>query len=158
MAGFENLVEYLAHTPYSVPAPVHVLRGPLAVSVKGSGDPRKGAQEFDYEVISGLAAGRQALKFTVNGRLSGVGLWAPDRTFSSKAEVILEDIALQLPRFDLRGMAAFQADSRIQSGAEADKREAARKQEAARPGGSAAALEHWPRGPERVVARALRAP
>jgi hypothetical protein len=137
VAGFEDLVEYLAHTPYSVPAPVHVLRGPLAVSVKGSGDPRKGAQEFDYEIISGLAAGRQALKFRVNGKLSAAGLWAPGRSFNNDTEVILEDIALQLPRFDLRGMAALQADSRIQSGAETDKRALVRREKAARPGGAA---------------------
>ena len=139
VAGFEDLVEYLAHSPYSVPAPVHVLRGPLAVSVKGSGDPRKGAQEFDYEIASGLAAGRQALKFRVNGKLSAVGLWAPDRAFSNDTEMILEDIALQLPRFDLRGMAALQADSRIQSGAKADKRDLARREGAARPAGGGAA-------------------
>ncbi len=134
VARFKDLVDYLARSPYSVPAPVHVLRGPLAISVKGLGDSRNNVQEFDYEVVSGLAAGRQSLKFRINGKLAAAGLWAPGRSFSNETDVLLQDIALQLPRLDLRGMAAFVPDSRIQTGAEFDKADQAREEERKHPG------------------------
>jgi len=130
---FEDLVEYLAHTRYSVPAPVNVFRGPLSVSLKGSGDSLKDRQEFDYALVSGLAAGRQALKFEVKGKVAASRLWTPERSFTDETEVLLRDVALQLPRFDLKGMAAFVPDSRIKTGAQLDKAELARQEERKRP-------------------------
>lgn len=122
---FEDLVGYLASTPYSVPAPINVFRGPLSVSLKGSGDSRKDPQDFDYTVISGLAAGRQALKFEVKGKVAASGLWTPERSFTGETGLLLRDVALQLPRFDLKGMAAIVPDSRIKTGAEPGKAEQA---------------------------------
>lgn len=124
---FEHLVKFLARTPYSVPAPFHVLHGPLSVSLKTSGDPREDLQDFDYTILSDLAAGHQALKFEVKGKLSATRLWTPGRAFKIETDVILQSIALQLPRFDLKGMAAFIPDKRIKTGAEWDKEEVKRK-------------------------------
>ena len=130
---FEDLVGYLAHTPYSVPAPVNVFGGPLSVSLKGSGDSLKDLQEFEYALVSGLAAGRQALKFEVKGKVSASGLWTPERSFKDETDLLLRDVALQLPRFDLKGMASFVPDSRIKTGAQLDKAELAREEERKRP-------------------------
>ncbi len=130
---FEDLVEYLAHTPYSVPAPVNVFRGPLSVSLKGSGDSLKDSQDFEYSVVSGLAAGRQALKFEVKGKVAASRLWTPERSFRNETELALREVALQLPRFDLKGMAAFIPDSRIKTGAQLDKAALAREEERKQP-------------------------
>lgn len=138
---FEDLVEYLAHTPYSVPAPVNVFRGPLSVSLKGSGDSLKDLQEFEYALVSGLAAGRQALKFEAKGKVSASRLWTPERSFKDETEFLLRDVALQLPRFDLKGMASFVPDSRIKTGAQLDKAELAREVERKRPARSAPPIE-----------------
>lgn len=129
VARFEDLVEFLAHTPYSVPAPVNVLRGPVSALVKGSGDPRKAAQEIGYELTTALAGGRQALKLKVNGTLSAAGLRTPRPSFESATSLLAEEVALQLPRFDVRGMAVFSTDKRIKTGAETDKADLARKKE-----------------------------
>lgn len=125
---FEDLVEFLARTPYSVPAPINVLRGPLSFSLKGSGDPRKDLQNFDYALISGLAAGRQALKFEIRGKVAAAGLWAPGRSFKNETDVVLQEIALQLPRIDLKGMATFIPDSRIRTGRQSDEEALARQE------------------------------
>jgi hypothetical protein len=118
---FEDLVKFLAHTPYSVPAPVNVLHGPLSVAVKGGGDSRNSVQELAYTVSSGLAAGRQALKFEAGGKLTSSDFWAPGRSFKAVTDLALKEIALQLPRVDLKGMAAVTPDSRIKAGREAGK-------------------------------------
>jgi len=136
VARFEDLVAVLARTPYSVPAPVNVLRGPLSLSVKGSGDPRSGSQELDYELSTGLAAGRQALKLELKGKLAAAGLWTPGRSFRSETDVTLKDVALQLPRLDIKGGAAVTTDSRIKTGAEADKADRAVKEAREHPGRS----------------------
>ncbi len=136
---FEDLVEYLSHTPYSIPAPINVFHGPLSLSLKSLGDSRNDLQDLDYVLISGLAAGRQSLKFDVNGKLTAAGLWTPEPSLKDETEVILRDIAIQLPQFDLKGMANFIPDSRIKTGAESDKANLARKEEREHPGKSSAA-------------------
>jgi len=133
VARFEDLVEYLAHTRYSVPAPINVFHGPLSLTINGAGDSRKDRQELEYSLVSELAEGRQALKFEAKGKLEAAGLWGPGRSFKNETDVLLQDIALQLPRFDLKGMAAFVPDSRIRTGAESDKADLARE-EARKPG------------------------
>ncbi len=117
--NFKNLVELLASKPYAVPAPFHVFNGPLGIIVHSAGDSRKKMQDFDYTVKSGLSAGRQALKFEAKGRLSATELWSDRRSFSDKTDVLFQDVALQLPRFDLLGMAAVIPDSRITTGPQA---------------------------------------
>lgn len=140
VARFQDLVEFLAHTPYSVPAPVNVLRGPVSVSVKGAGDPRKDAQELGYELSSGLAGGRQALKLRISGTLSAAGLRTPRPSFRNAATVLAEEVALQLPRFDVRGMAAFSTDKRIKTGAQTHKEDLAREKALSQPSGGADSL------------------
>ncbi len=137
---FEDLAAYLARTQYSVPAPFNVFRGPLTVSLKGSGDSRKDPQDFEYALVSGLAAGRQALKFKVDGKVSAYGLWTPGRSFKDEEDVVLQEIALQLPRIDIKGMAAFMPDSRIKSGPELDKAALARGRESGQPVKSSASF------------------
>jgi len=136
---FEDLVEYLAHTRYSVPAPIHVLQGPLSVSLKSSGDSRKEVQEFEYTVVSGLAAGRQALRFEAGGKLTAARLWEPERSFRDELDVIAQDIALQLPKFDLKGMAPFVPDSRIKTGPELKQAKLVREEQRKNPAKSSQA-------------------
>jgi len=131
--GFQDLVEFLAHTPYSVPAPVNVLRGPVSLRVKGTGDPRQTAQEIGYELTTGLAGGRQDLKLKVSGKVAAAGLRTPNPSFVNTTSVLAEKVALQLPRFDVRGMADFSTDKRIQTGAELDKADLARENAPSRP-------------------------
>ncbi|MCX5793701.1 MAG: translocation/assembly module TamB domain-containing protein [Elusimicrobia bacterium] len=140
VAEFGDLVEYLSRTPYSVPAPANVFHGPLGVTLKGLGDPRKEFQDFEYGILSGLAAGRQALKFEIKGKVAAARLWEPERSFRDETDVILRDIALQLPRFDIKGMANFIPDSRIRTGAESDKEDLARAAERRQPVKSSAAV------------------
>jgi hypothetical protein len=135
---FEDLVEFLARTPYSVPAPVCVLHGPLSFSLKSSGDSRSDVQDFEYALVSGLAADRQALKFEAAGKLRVTGLRAPGRSFKDETDVLIRDIALQLPQFDLKSMAAFIPDSRIRTGPESDKEDKVREEKRANPGKSSA--------------------
>jgi hypothetical protein len=124
VAEFEKLVEFLSRSPYAVPAPICVLKGPLSASVKGRGG-LHGEQDFDYGFSSGLAAGRQALKFAVKGKLAASKLWTPERSFKDETDVSLQEIALQLPRLDIKGMTSFIADSRIKSGPDPEKKSSA---------------------------------
>ncbi len=133
---FEDLVQFLAHTPYSVPAPINILHGSLGVTIKSGGDSRSVVQELYYTVLSGLAADRQALKFEASGKVTSSGLWAPGRSFKDDTDLVLKDIALQLPRVDIRGMAAVTPDSRIKTGQEADKVKLDRENERLYPGKS----------------------
>lgn len=119
---FEHLVEFLSRTPYAVPAPLCVLKGPLSVSVKGRGGPHD-EHELTYEVVSGLAAGRQALKFDMKGTLIASRLLSPGRSFKDETKVTVKDIALQLPRLDIKGLSPFLSDSRIKNGPDSEKQD-----------------------------------
>ena len=133
---FEDLVELLAHTPYSVPAPLNVLRGPIGITLKGGGDSRKADQDLNYVLSSGLAAGRQAFKFEAAGKIAATGLWSSGRSFKDETDLVLQDVALQLPRIDIKGMSSVTPDSRIKTGAESDKAELVREKELLSPGKS----------------------
>lgn len=139
VARFEDLVEFLARTPYSVPAPINVLRGPLSLLLKGSGDPRSGAQDISYELTSALAGGRQALKLKLSGKLGAAGLRTARPSFTSATSVLAQEVALQLPRFDVRGMADLTADKRIRTSAQTAREDLARKEATGRPAGGPAA-------------------
>lgn len=99
---FERVVELLGGTAFAVPAPLHVLRGPLRLKANGS------SAELELEAASDLASEKQRVKLAASGaaRL----LERPPRL---EADIVLEDVALELPRLDIGPAPDVTVDPRI---------------------------------------------
>ena len=112
---FEELVAVLRDTKYAVPAPVHVLKGPLMLALESHGDPRADRQAVHYVFSSELAGARQRLAMRATGDLSVVNARTPARAFEHNGELILQDVALELPRLDIGHTPKPFFDKRIKS-------------------------------------------
>jgi hypothetical protein len=111
-ARFEDLVAALRDTKYAVPAPLHVLKGPLSLSVDSRGDPRSPKTAAHYDVSSDLSAGRQRLTLRAQGTVTSAA-GARGRSFEHAGELILKDVAIELPHIDIGRTAKVVYDKRI---------------------------------------------
>lgn len=111
---FQKMVAWLADTPMAVPAPLHVLRGPVEVKLVGRGDPRGREHRFTLDASSRLEQGRQKVHIGVKGELLAWDPLLPSRRASARADVVLRDVALELPRLDLGPAPRVTVDPRIQ--------------------------------------------
>lgn len=110
---FEDVVARLHGGALAVPAPFNVLLGPAALDVRGTGDPGGKVQHFELNGRASLAAGRQRLALTAAAEVSLREALRPSRKASVKAEVVLEDVALELPRLELGAAPDVTLDPRI---------------------------------------------
>lgn len=113
---FENLVAFLRETPYAVPAPVHVLTGPVTLRVESRGDPRADLQLLRYVLTTDLSGARQRLAARAEGRVTVSRSRAEAGAYEHAGEVILEDVALELPKLAAGPAPKITLDSRIHSG------------------------------------------
>lgn len=116
---FEALVALLKETKYAVPAPAHVLTGPLSLALESRGDPRSARLSARYELASDLAAGRQRLVLRATGEASAADAWAPARAVEYAGVLILKEVALEAPRLEVGGAPKVFVDKRIKTGAAA---------------------------------------
>jgi len=114
---FEDLVALLKETKYAVPAPVHVLTGPLSLTLESRGDPRSARLSARYALAGDLAAGRQRLVLRATGEAAAAGAWTPARVFEHSGELILEEVALEAPRLEVGRAPKVFVDKRIKTGA-----------------------------------------
>lgn len=115
-ARFQRLVSYLNGTKAAVPAPFHVLDGPLSATLHGGGDPRANAQSIDGEVNADLAGSRQRLKLRSSWDLAIANAFGRGRSFELDGSVDFDETALELPRLDVGRMPRLKFDARISSG------------------------------------------
>ncbi len=115
---FEDVVSLLRETKYSIPAPIHVLKGPLSLVLESRGDPRADRQTAHYAFSSDLAGPRQKLILRATGDLTVVGVGKPDRAYEHDGELILKEVALELPRLDIHRPPMVLLDKRIKTGDE----------------------------------------
>lgn len=113
---FQDLVRYLEGTAYSVPAPFHVLDGPITFEARSVGDPRGPDQRVEYTLTTALSAGRQALQAQARGAVTARGLFQPSPTFADSTEVDLKKVAFELPYLRVGPMPAVSVDKRIVTG------------------------------------------
>lgn len=116
VARFEDVVALLAETKYAVPAPVHVLKGPFGFSLESRGDPRADRQSVRYVFSSDLAGSRQRLILRAEGDLRLADARRPGRSFEHAGELILKEVALELPRLEIERAPKFFIDKRIKTG------------------------------------------
>lgn len=113
---FEDLVTYLKGTAYAIPAPLHALQGPMSFSVRSSGPTRGPDHGFDYRVRSRLEHGRQKVIADATGRLLIKDMFSPKRVPTSRTEVVLKDVAIQLPYLSIGAFPTVKVDTRIKTG------------------------------------------
>lgn len=113
---FKDVVALLRETKYAVPAPVHVLDGPLSLALESRGDPRLERQAVHYAFSSDLAGPRQRLALRAAGDLTVVNARTPRRYFEHAGELILKEVALELPRLDIERAPKAFSDKRIKTG------------------------------------------
>ncbi len=112
---FEELVAFLRETKYAVPAPVHVLKGPLTLSVESRGDPMSDQLAATYTFTSDLSGPRQRLILRANGTLTVAGARTPLRTFEHDGVLTLKEVALEVPRLELGRAPKVFKDKRIKT-------------------------------------------
>ena len=118
LAKFQELVKLLQGTAYAIPAPLHVLDGPVEVTLESTGDTSKPDQLFTYHARTDLSSGRQKVAVAVDGKVLARQLFAPGRRFEDQTEVALKNVALELPFLKLGPVPAVTVDSRIRTGEE----------------------------------------
>ncbi|MBI2788206.1 MAG: translocation/assembly module TamB domain-containing protein [Elusimicrobia bacterium] len=128
---FEDLVALLKETEFAVPPPVHVLTGPLSLTLESRGDPRSARLSARYAFTTDLAGGRQRLVLRAKGEAAAVDAWTPGRAFEHSGETILAEVALEAPRLEVGRAPKVFVDKRIKTGAVVPERAAP----ARRPGG-----------------------
>jgi hypothetical protein len=118
---FTDLIEFLDHTPYVVPAPLNALQGPLSLEVRSAGDVR--GKDLAAELIfsSRLASRRQRLDIEAGGSLSTVSLPRRKRAWRGQGTVELKSLALELPYLKIGAFPAISVDERIRTGAPGEK-------------------------------------
>jgi hypothetical protein len=117
-ARFEDLVAFLRETKYAVPAPVHVLKGPLSLALVSRGDPRSARPAAHYAFSCDLAGTRQRLVLRAAGDVAAVNAWTPARSFEHTGELTLKEVALEVPRLDVVHTPKVFVDKRIKTGEE----------------------------------------
>ncbi|HVE12684.1 MAG TPA: translocation/assembly module TamB domain-containing protein, partial [Elusimicrobiota bacterium] len=110
---FEDLVSLLAGTPYAVPAPLHVLGGPLALALDSRGDTEGGRQALECRASADLRGGRQRLKLSLRAGAEGDGLPRRDASVRAEGELVVAEAALQLPHLELLKLPVVRLDERI---------------------------------------------
>ena len=112
---FEDLVALLRDTKYAVPAPIHVLKGPLSLVLESRGDPRADRQTVHYAFSSDLAEARQRLILRATGNLTVADARTRGRSFEHEGELLLKEVALELPRLDIARPPKVGYDKRIKA-------------------------------------------
>lgn len=110
---FEDVVARLRGTALAVPAPLNVLKGPMEATARGSRHPRQDEQRLRVNVNTRLAEGRQRLFVSAEADVSLREALRTSRTAEVKANIILEDVALELPRLEIGAPPDVTLDKRI---------------------------------------------
>ncbi len=114
IADFEDLVVFLADTPFAIPAPFESLKGPAALRVTSRGDPRRDVQSLDGRLTADLKGlGRQRLKLRLDAKAAGRRLALPDRRLDGSADLVIEEASLQAPHLDPLKLPRASVDPRI---------------------------------------------
>lgn len=100
--SFALLVDKLKNYPYAIPAPLNVLDGATIVNVTFNADSAKSELVVPFKVSTDLQSKLQKLKLTTDGQFSLQGLGSDKTIPSLDARVVLEDIALTMPRISMR--------------------------------------------------------
>lgn len=124
VARFEDVVARLRETALAVPAPLNVLKGTVELTARGSGDPRQGEQRLRLSANTRLAEGRQRLFLGAEADITMRDVLRTSRSAEAKASVVLEDVALELPRLEIGAAPDMTLDRRIVSSDEASSRPA----------------------------------
>lgn len=112
---FQELVARLGGTKHAIPAPLHVLKGPLSLAVESRGDPSSARPSASYVLSSDLAGARQRLIVRAAGTVTAADALSPARSFSHEGELILEEAAFELPRLDVGRAPKVFSDKRIRT-------------------------------------------
>ena len=117
VARFEDIVARLRDTAFAVPAPIHVLKGPLVLTISAEGEPGADVQRARYRLLSDLSGPRQRLAVEVTGNLKATRPLTPARSFENDSEVVLKEVALELPWLNVVGTPKISVDKRIKTSA-----------------------------------------
>lgn len=113
MTHFQRLVETFAHTPYAVPAPFHVLDGPLDLTVRGQIDSTKGMASFPIAFAADLKSPTQTFDMASNAEVKINFKGTDIKGIDISGKTILNAIALDLPHIDIAPLPQIGRDQRI---------------------------------------------
>jgi hypothetical protein len=111
MIEFQKIVKELEGSPWEIPAPFHALRGDLELKLQESD--KSSLFEIPFQIKTHLASRDQKLNLKGNGKVS---FQEKDSSWKPRLEllVILSNLQLVLPDFDLHGLPKLLPDPRFQ--------------------------------------------
>lgn len=110
---FEDVVARLRDSAYAVPAPFHVLTGPLTLKAAAHGDPRRDPLRVDLSLAGDLSGGRQRLAWDAAATLTAQRPSSPPRSVRVDADVLIKEAAFELPKLEITGVPKGTLDPRI---------------------------------------------
>lgn len=117
---FEDIVARLRDSAYAVPAPFHVLKGPLTVKASVRGDPRSDVLLGSLRLSADLSSGRQRLAGDAAAQVTLREPYSPRRSAEVDAEVLIKEGAFELPKLEIAGVPKGTLDPRIRLGGEGE--------------------------------------
>lgn len=117
---FEDVVLRFHDSAYAVPAPFHVLKGPINLKATVRGDPRRDEIRASLMLAVDLAAGRQKLVGDVTAGVTMADARSSSRSAVVDAEVLIKEAAFELPRLEVARVPKGKLDPRIRTGAESE--------------------------------------
>lgn len=109
---FEDLVRWLADTPFAVPQPLAQLKGSIAVGIDGIADLFALKGKFPVTAAIDLTGEKQRLSVAWKGEISG-SLDAKPPRVRVAGEAILKEAILALPELKLESLPPIAPDSRF---------------------------------------------
>lgn len=117
---FEDIVARLRDSPYAVPAPFHVMKGPLTLKASARGDPRGDTLLGNIRLSADLSSGRQRLACDATAQVTVKEPLSPRRAVGLEGGVLIKEGAFELPKIELAGVPKGTLDPRIRLGGEGE--------------------------------------
>jgi hypothetical protein len=124
LENFAALVPYVSRTPFAIPAPFNQLNGGIGAMVTKREGRGEGPYAFAFELNTNLHSPLQSIVVNGKGEMKIPSLKAPLDNAALTGEVVLQDVALEMPFIDVSGIPQVKMDPRILA-SPAEKHEAA---------------------------------
>jgi len=112
---FEEFVRRLKNTPLAVPAPLHVLQGPIHLTVDSDPEVRGVLQKVTFQLMTELQSRRQKFISSGTGEVSLLDPFKPSQQIRLQAKVDLNEIKIELPYLKPQDSPHLSVDKRIRA-------------------------------------------
>lgn len=110
---FQKLAQFLSNTTFSLPAPFHVLKGDLALNIKGKSDVFGDDSHFPFQFQTHLSSSEQNFDVLSDGNIRINFSSGKYQSSYLEMKVKLDDVEVQLPKLNPIALPQLVLDERI---------------------------------------------